>query len=132
MDTPIELKISDVENISDGKIIQFIGDLDATNVELALKQITELFESGYIKIIADFFIDLLFGHITLAGRQLFDLGNESFARLGLHSASPFKTTSCRPESIRKRAANVCISFKLLFISSGGPSVILRRITSFSS
>lgn len=54
MDTPIELKIQDIENVSDGKIIQFIGDLDATNVEKALKQVTDLFDAGYTKIIADF------------------------------------------------------------------------------
>ena len=54
MDTPIELQISDLENIAEAKVIKFIGDLDATNVELALKQVTELFETGFTKIIADF------------------------------------------------------------------------------
>jgi anti-anti-sigma factor len=54
MDTPIELQISEIDNIKKGKIIRFIGDLDATNVEIALKKITELFESGFVKIIADF------------------------------------------------------------------------------
>ncbi len=54
MDTPIDLQISDVDNIQDAKIIRFIGDLDATNVELALKQVTELFEQGFTRIIADF------------------------------------------------------------------------------
>ena len=54
MDTPIELQISDVEGNPKAKIIRFIGDLDATNVELALKKVTELFEAGRTKLIADF------------------------------------------------------------------------------
>ena len=54
MDTPIELHISSVDGIQNAKIIRFVGDLDATNVEIALKKITELFEAGHIKLIADF------------------------------------------------------------------------------
>ncbi|MFC1586181.1 STAS domain-containing protein [Fibrobacterota bacterium] len=54
MDTPIELQISDIGNVPKTKIIRFIGDLDATNVEFALKKITELFESGFINLVADF------------------------------------------------------------------------------
>ena len=54
MDTPIELKIQDINNIAGSKIIRFIGDLDATNVEQALKQVTDLFDAGFTKIVADF------------------------------------------------------------------------------
>jgi anti-anti-sigma factor len=54
MDTPIDLQVADIDGVSDAKIVKFIGDLDATNVELALKKITELFEAGQNKLIADF------------------------------------------------------------------------------
>lgn len=54
MDTPIDLQIDDIESLPHGKVIRFVGDLDATNVEKALNQITELFETGFNQIIADF------------------------------------------------------------------------------
>ncbi len=54
MDTPIDLQISEIEGFSDARIIRFVGDLDATNVELALKEVMDLFESGSTNIIADF------------------------------------------------------------------------------
>ncbi len=54
MDTPIDIQISKIDNKPDTNIIRFVGDLDATNVEMTLKQIMDLFESGTINIIADF------------------------------------------------------------------------------
>ncbi len=54
MDTPIELQIVDVNSAPEATIVSFSGDLDATNVEIALKKITELFEAGHKKVIADF------------------------------------------------------------------------------
>jgi anti-anti-sigma factor len=54
MDTPIELQISEIENVPEGRVIRFVGDLDATNVEKALNQVTELFDMGFNKLIADF------------------------------------------------------------------------------
>ncbi len=54
MNTPIDLEISEVTHISDAKIVGFVGDLDATNVEKTLKQVMDLFEDGFTKIIADF------------------------------------------------------------------------------
>ena len=54
MDTQIELQISDLENVPHGKLIKFMGDLDATNVESTLDQVTRLIRDGYVRIVADF------------------------------------------------------------------------------
>lgn len=54
MDTQIELQISDLDNVPHGKLIKFMGDLDATNVESTLDQVTKLIKDGYVKIVADF------------------------------------------------------------------------------
>jgi anti-sigma B factor antagonist len=54
MDTQIELQISDLENVPHGKLIKFMGDLDATNVESTLDQVTKLIKDGFVQIVADF------------------------------------------------------------------------------
>jgi anti-sigma B factor antagonist len=54
MDTQIELQISDLENVPHGKLIKFMGDLDATNVESTLDQVTKLIRDGYVQIVSDF------------------------------------------------------------------------------
>jgi anti-anti-sigma factor len=54
MDTQIELQISDLENVPHGKLIKFMGDLDATNVESTLDQVTKLIKEGFVLIVADF------------------------------------------------------------------------------
>ena len=54
MDTQIELQISDLDNVPHGKLIKFMGDLDATNVESTLDQVTKLIKEGFVQIVADF------------------------------------------------------------------------------
>jgi len=54
MDTPIDLQITEIETVPTARVLRFVGDLDATNVEKALNHVTELFEAGYTKLIADF------------------------------------------------------------------------------
>jgi anti-anti-sigma factor len=54
MDTQIELQVSDLENVPHGKLIKFTGDLDATNVESTLDQVTKLIKDGFVTIVADF------------------------------------------------------------------------------
>ncbi len=54
MDTQIELQISDLTNVPNGKLIKFVGDLDATNVESTLDQVTHLIREGFVNIVADF------------------------------------------------------------------------------
>lgn len=54
MDTPIEIKYKDVKNHDNAKIVEFIGDLDATNVEKVLEEITSLINEGVINLVADF------------------------------------------------------------------------------
>ncbi len=54
METKIELKVSDINSHKDAKVVAFVGDLDATNVENVLEQITDLFNNGFVRIIADF------------------------------------------------------------------------------
>lgn len=54
MDTKIELKSENVKNVPNTKLIYFIGDLDATNVENILEQIMGFINEGFINIIADF------------------------------------------------------------------------------
>jgi len=54
MDTQIELQITDLDGVPHGKLIKFMGDLDATNVESTLDQVTKLIKDGFVQIVADF------------------------------------------------------------------------------
>ncbi len=54
MGTPMNITFKEIDNQPNGKIIELDGDLDATNVESALEQITSLMNEGVVKIIADF------------------------------------------------------------------------------
>jgi len=54
MDTQIELQISDLDVVPGAKLVKFIGDLDATNVESTLDQVTRLIKDGYVHLVADF------------------------------------------------------------------------------
>ena len=54
MESQIDLKIEDSDLKKGLKIIKFVGDLDATNVESILEQVTSLMNQGFIHIIADF------------------------------------------------------------------------------
>jgi len=54
MNQKIELKVESIPNHDDAKLVRFIGDLDATNVENVLEQIVGLFNEGFVKVVADF------------------------------------------------------------------------------
>ena len=54
MESQIELVYEDVHGIKKAKLVHFIGDLDATNVETVLEKICNLFNEGIINIVADF------------------------------------------------------------------------------
>jgi anti-anti-sigma factor len=54
METQIELKTLEIKDHPDAKLVKFIGDLDATNVETILEEISELINGGTPKIVADF------------------------------------------------------------------------------
>jgi len=54
MNTSIALKVTGLKNYFDVKVIKFQGDLDTTNSESALDQISKLINEGFVKIIADF------------------------------------------------------------------------------
>ena len=54
MDSQIELEFEDIEGRSDAKMVKFVGDLDATNVEEVLEKIVNLLNEGRVNVIADF------------------------------------------------------------------------------
>ncbi|MBD3421102.1 MAG: anti-sigma factor antagonist [Chitinivibrionales bacterium] len=54
MESQIELKIEDYEANPNSKIVRFVGDLDATNVEYVLEKVCSLINEGNIYIFADF------------------------------------------------------------------------------
>jgi anti-anti-sigma factor len=54
METKITLNYRDIKNRTDSKVIEFIGDLDATNVEKVLEEIIGLMNNGTIHLVADF------------------------------------------------------------------------------
>jgi anti-sigma B factor antagonist len=54
MESQIELEFEDVKNKSSAKLVRFMGDLDATNVETVVEKIFNLLNEGYINIIGDF------------------------------------------------------------------------------
>ncbi len=54
MQSQIELKYDDINGRDDAKIVSFIGDLDATNVEEVVEEIFGLLSKGFIHIVADF------------------------------------------------------------------------------
>ena len=54
MDTQIDLQISDLTGAAKGKLVKFVGDLDATNVEATLDQVTKLIRDGFVNLVADF------------------------------------------------------------------------------
>ena len=54
MEAQIDLQISDIPSFPKAKIIRFIGDLDATNVETTLEKVSGLIRDGYIFLVADF------------------------------------------------------------------------------
>jgi anti-anti-sigma factor len=50
----IELQYEDIKDKSDAKLVRFIGDLDATNVEKVVEKIFSLLNNGVVNIVADF------------------------------------------------------------------------------
>ena len=54
MESQIELEYDDVKGHSNTKMVRFVGDPDATNVETVLEKICNLFDDGFINIVADF------------------------------------------------------------------------------
>lgn len=54
MQSQIELQYQNVKDRPKARIVRFIGDLDATNVEKIVDDIIELYNEGICNIIADF------------------------------------------------------------------------------
>jgi len=54
MGNQISIIFKDIKDKSDAKIVEFVGDLDATNVENVLEKIVGLMNDGSINIVADF------------------------------------------------------------------------------
>jgi anti-anti-sigma factor len=54
METQIQLTCEEIAGKSDARIVRFIGDLDATNVDYTTEHIFNYFSDGINKIIADF------------------------------------------------------------------------------
>ena len=50
----IELQYEDIKDKSDAKLVRFVGDLDATNVEKVVEKVFSLFNNGVVNIVADF------------------------------------------------------------------------------
>jgi anti-anti-sigma factor len=54
METQIQITCEEIPGKSNARIVRFIGDLDATNVDLVTEQISNYFSEGLIRIVADF------------------------------------------------------------------------------
>jgi anti-sigma B factor antagonist len=54
MESLIDLEYEEIKGHSNTKMVRFVGDLDATNVETVLEKVCNLFNDGFINIIADF------------------------------------------------------------------------------
>ncbi len=54
MESQIELVFEDIRDKPGAKLIRFIGDLDATNIELVLEKVLNTMNEGTLNIIADF------------------------------------------------------------------------------
>ncbi|MBN1308475.1 MAG: STAS domain-containing protein [Chitinispirillaceae bacterium] len=54
MESHIELSFEDIRGKQHATLIHFIGDLDATNIELVLEKVFNLINEGTVNIIADF------------------------------------------------------------------------------
>jgi anti-sigma B factor antagonist len=54
MESHIELSFEDVRGKPGAKLVRFIGDLDATNIETVLEKVCNLINDGAIHLIADF------------------------------------------------------------------------------
>ncbi len=54
MQSMIELKQEDIPGKTGARIVRFVGDLDATNVESVVEEIFSLLNAGTVRIVADF------------------------------------------------------------------------------
>ncbi len=54
MESQIELSFEEIRGKQGAKLVRFIGDLDATNIETVLEKVFNLFNEGTVMIIADF------------------------------------------------------------------------------
>jgi anti-anti-sigma factor len=54
METQIQLTCEEIPGKADARLVRFIGDLDATNVDYTTEQIFNYFSDGLVKIVADF------------------------------------------------------------------------------
>ena len=54
MESQIELIYEDIRGKNNAKLVHFVGDLDATNVETVLEKVCNLYNDGYINLVADF------------------------------------------------------------------------------
>jgi anti-anti-sigma factor len=54
MESHIELSFEDIRGKQNAKLIRFVGDLDATNIETVLEKVCNLINEGFTSIIADF------------------------------------------------------------------------------
>jgi anti-anti-sigma factor len=54
MESQIELTLEDLRGRHNAKLIRFIGDLDATNIDFVLEKICNLLNDGIVNIVADF------------------------------------------------------------------------------
>ena len=54
MDSQIQLEFEDIDGRNDAKLVRFVGDLNATNVEAVLEKVFSLLCDGYVNIVADF------------------------------------------------------------------------------
>jgi anti-anti-sigma factor len=53
-DEKIKLEIKEIVEMDNARLINFSGDLDSTNVEAILVQITDLINRGIVHLVADF------------------------------------------------------------------------------
>ena len=54
MESQITLEYEDIPEKSNAKLVRFIGDLDATNVETVVEKVFNLLNEGFLNIVADF------------------------------------------------------------------------------
>jgi anti-sigma B factor antagonist len=54
MESQIDLVYEDIEGHRNAKLVRFIGDLDATNVETVIEKTFNLLNDGFVNIVADF------------------------------------------------------------------------------
>lgn len=54
MESQIDLSFEDLAGKKNAKLVRFVGDLDATNVETVVEKIFNLLNEGYVNIVGDF------------------------------------------------------------------------------